>query len=203
VASYDFSVVSWDVQTTMHFAEKNSAYDPFDVQILTLQTDLRSFLSHNPAVIPAEDAGRFPPWHAEADPRVYLFPYPYAAVVEFFGMTGAASTDAVSLFWQEARVPVFGSLPEDWDKLSEVVEKVGVPGVTFGTIVVGLHDEPVILLLALVGVTVIVRIVDPVASAVGTGLAQKIRRAFGMPAGRATRRRRASERPAAPRRTDG
>jgi hypothetical protein len=78
---------------------------------------------------------RFPPWHAVADPRVYLFSYPYAAVGELFGMTGDASTDAVSLFWQEARIPVFGSPPEDWNKLSEVVEKVGVPGVTFGTIV--------------------------------------------------------------------
>jgi len=32
VASYDFSVVAWEVQTTMHFAEKYSAYDPFDVR---------------------------------------------------------------------------------------------------------------------------------------------------------------------------
>ena len=202
MASYDLSVVGWDVQTTMHFAEKNSASDPFDVQILTLQTDLRNFLFHSRTVIPAEDAGRFPPWHAESGPRAYLFSDPFQAVTEYFGTIGEVSIDALGVFWEEARVPVFGSPPEDWARLSEVVGKAGGPGLMYGTIVVGLHDEPVTLLLALAGLTVIVRIVDPVASALGSGLAEKIRRAFSVPAGRATRRSRAS-RPPAPRGSDG
>jgi hypothetical protein len=195
VASYNFSVEGWDVQTTMHFAEKNSAYDPFSVQILALQTDMRSLLSHSSVVTPAEDAGRFPPWHSEPGPRFYLFPLPFTALSVFFATVGDASTDALAVFFEEARVPVFGSPPEDWKKLSEVLEKIGVPGAAFGTIVVGLHDEPVTLLLALAGLTVIIRIIDPVASALGTGLASKIRRALGAPAGRATRRSRASQRP--------
>ena len=190
MASYDFSAVAWEVQTTMHFAEKNSAYDPFDVQVIALHEDLRRSLVHNPAVIPAEDAGHVRPWQAEPDVHAYLFDPPYLAVVEFFGALGDGSVDAVSVFWQEARVPVFGSPPEDWDKLKDLVEKVGMPG-AFGTILVGLHNEPATLMLALAGLTVFVRIVDPVAGALGTGLAEKIRRAFDTPTERRPRMRRA------------
>jgi hypothetical protein len=188
VASYDFSVVAWEVQTTMHFAEKNSAYDPFDVQVIAIQEDLRRSLVHNLAVIPAEDSGHVRPWHAEPNPRAYLFDPPYLAVVEFFGALGDGSVDAVSAFW--LREPVFGSPPEDWDKLKDLVEKVGMPG-AFGTIIVGLHNEPATLMLALAGLTAFVRIIDPVASAVGTGLAEKIRRAFDTPTERCPRMRRA------------
>jgi hypothetical protein len=48
VASYDFSVWAWEVQTTMHFAEQGSTYDPFDIQIIAIHDDLRSSLIHNP-----------------------------------------------------------------------------------------------------------------------------------------------------------
>ena len=74
-------------------------------------------------------------------------------------------------------------------------------GAAYGTIIVGLHDEPVTLLLALVGLTVIVRVVDPVTSAVGTGVAEKIRRAFGLPSEQppgGSRRRAPSRRTARP-----
>ena len=193
MASYDFSVVAWEVQTTMHFAEKRSAYDPFDVQVIALQDDLGLQLRDSSATVPGEDAGRVLPWHVQR-PRAYLFEHPYQAVDQFFIAIGEEnSDDAASAFWSEARVPTFGSPPEKWEKLSDVVDKVGVPG-AYGAIVVGLHDEPMMLLLVVAGLTVIVKFVDPVTSALGTGVAEKIRRAFGLPSEQPTRRRKRNAR---------
>jgi hypothetical protein len=182
VASYDFSVAAWEVQTTMHFAEKDSAYDPFDVQVIALQEDLRDPLRNSGKMFMAEDASRVVPWHLQRS-RGYLLEDPTQAVAEFFdAVIEGADGYAGNAFWDEARVPTFGSPPEKWEKLSEVVEKVSVPGAAaYGTIIVGLHDEPVTPLLALAGLTFIVRVVDPVTSALGTGVAEKIRRAFGLP----------------------
>jgi hypothetical protein len=98
VASYDFSVVAWEVQTTMHFAEKRSAYDPFDVQVIALQDDLGLQLRDSPATVPAEDADRILPWHVQR-PRAYLFETPYQAVSQFFIAVGEEdSEEAASAF---------------------------------------------------------------------------------------------------------
>jgi hypothetical protein len=183
VASYDFSVVAWEVQTTMHFAEKYSAYDSFDVQMIALQEDLRDPLRNSDKMFMAEDVERVVPWHLQRA-RGYLLEDPAQAVAEFFdAVIEWADGYAGNAFWDEARVPTFGSPPEKWEKLSEVVEKMSVPGAAYGAIIVGLHDEPVTLLLALAGLTVIIRVVDPVSSALGTGIAGKVRRAFGLPTG--------------------
>jgi hypothetical protein len=179
VASFDFSVVAWEVQTTMHFAEKRSAYDPFDVQVIALQDDLGLQLRDNPATVRIEDAGRVLPWHVQP-PRAYLFQHPYQAVSQFFIAVGErASDDAASAFWSEARVPTFGSPPEKWERLSDTVKKVGGTG-AFGMIVVGL-DEPIKLLLVLGTLMVVVNILDPVTSMIGIGVAEKLRQAFDLP----------------------
>ena len=75
VASYDFSVVAWEVQTTLHFAEKYSAYHPFDVQVIALQEDLRDPLRNSGKMFMAEDAGRVVPGHLQRS-RGYLMEDP-------------------------------------------------------------------------------------------------------------------------------
>jgi hypothetical protein len=192
VASYDFSVVAWEVQTTMHFAEKEWTYDPFDVRVIALQDDLGLQLRDSPATVRAEDAVRILPWHVQR-PRAYLFENPYQAVAEFFGAVQEASVDAASLFWLEARIPTFGSPPKDWEKLSDLANKVGETGV-FGMIVLGLLDEPMTLLLVVGGLLVLVNILNPVTEIIGTGMKESIRRAFDLPGEEAPRRRKRNAR---------
>jgi hypothetical protein len=96
VASYVFSVTGWEVQTTMHLTERNSAHDPFDVQVIAFQEDLRSLLRNSSEVVQAEDAGRVLPWHLQR-PRAYLFQHPGAAVGEFFDAVGDASVDVAGV----------------------------------------------------------------------------------------------------------
>jgi hypothetical protein len=173
----------------MHVTEKNTAYDPFDIQVIALQDDLGLQLRDSPATVLAEDAGRILPWHVQR-PRAYLFEDPYQAVAQFFGAFFEISMD--SLFWKEARVPTFGSPPEKWERVSDIVEKVGGTG-AFGMIVIGL-DEPMKLLLVLGTLLVVVNILGPVTDVIGTGVSEKIRRAFDLPTEQSTRRRRRNAR---------
>ena len=80
-------------------------------------------------------------------------------------------------FLKEARVPTFGSPPEGWMRLADVLGRTGSAGI-LAAILTTTSGDPVQLVLIGLGVTIMVRVVDPLAKAVGSGLSARVEQAF-------------------------
>lgn len=188
MAEYDLQVAAWEVRTVMDIGGLPGDALPYGIEVAASNDDKMAINVERGT--PAEEAPREPPWSPRAGFEVYRFDSPHQAANEYFAVAGEYAPSLLDIFWREARMPTFGSPPEGWIRLADAIGKSGTTGV-LAAIVVGPHGTPAQLVFVLLGVTVMVRVVDPVLRALGLGLAERVEIALKPP----RRRRRATARP--------
>jgi hypothetical protein len=169
--NFDFE---WEVRTKMYVRGtiwmRDTAWIEFETVPGEAMRDL--VLTHaetNPLVV---STGR-------GSPGAYFqqFSDGMSAKADFLYHKGSFPSYFMDQFWSEARVPTFGSPPEGWTRLVDMFGTTGSAGV-LAAILMTSSGDPIQLVLIGLGVTVTVRVVDPLAKAVGAGLAARIEQAL-------------------------
>jgi hypothetical protein len=182
-----YEVKSWHVDTflDLHSAETGEL-PPVAIEIAALDqgTDIRDLISATPRSTASSGSDHFieqlqsrSGFEAEL---IFSFPDAQTAVASLFRavMTDAFFDQLVAVFWDEARVPVFGSAPQEWVKLTELLGKYS-PEAAIVVVGVGvLHVPALTLVLAVAGMTIAVRVLPKAMTEVGEGLASVAQRLF-------------------------
>jgi hypothetical protein len=182
-----YEVNSWHVSTLL---DLSSAAEPgqlppvmIEVAALDQATDIGDLSSATPRTVRSsreafiqqlKSASGF-----EAE-RIFRFEDAEEAVSSLFDavMTDSFSGQLAAIFWDEVRIPVFGSAPQDWVKLADLVHRLS-PDAAIVVVGVGVFHIPALtLVLAIAGTTVAVRVLPKVMTELGEGLAAETRNVF-------------------------
>jgi hypothetical protein len=97
------------------------------------------------------------------------------ALQSFFQPYGFAGEQARQALLEDAPIPVFGSSPTNWTTLQELMRHL-TPAGSAGVLAVSpIHPSPLALLGFFAGMTVIVRVIDPIFGAVGGELSNAVK----------------------------
>jgi hypothetical protein len=119
---------------------------------------------------------------SRGSPGAYFqqFPDGMSAMDAFLDQKGGFPSYFMDQFWSDARVPTFGSPPEGWVRLVDMLGTTGSAGL-LAAVLTTTSGNPIQLVLIGLGVTITVRVVDPLAKAVGAGLAARVEEALKPP----------------------
>src|SRR5438034_984714 len=121
----DYEVKSWHVTTFLDIDAMDAGdLPPFKVEIDSLDqaTDVKDLVSNTPRGQDVRDSEQMMEVLKNSSgfetEQIFLFPNAQEAVKALFEAVMAESaSQATDVFWKEARVPEFGSAPQDWVKL--------------------------------------------------------------------------------------
>jgi len=182
-----YEVKSWHVTTSLDIESAESGQLPpvrIEIAALDQPTDVLNLVSATPRTVRSYSRSDFieklksrSGFEAEL---IFLLPDAETAVLSLFDavMTDAFVGQVAEVFWDEARVPIFGSAPHEWVKLSELLGRSS-PEAAIVVVGVGMFHVPALtLVLAVAGMTVVVRVLPKVMTDVGDGLASVTHRLF-------------------------
>jgi len=170
-----FNVHQWEVRTIMEVRSSKQLRGLIAIEVTASpgEEPMRSLiLGHDES---DEERPRSLAEVLVVHPRFRRFETPFDAATEYLSAAGDLPPSLTVLFWREARIPVFGSPPEGWTRLAEML---GTGSAGALAAIMTLRGDPVQLVLVFLGVTVAVRIIDPVAKALGSGLASRVEQAL-------------------------
>jgi hypothetical protein len=179
-----YEVQSWHVATTFNIASAEPGELPpvsIEISALDQSTDVNHLArsTYRVRIVESKDdfLGQLQSASGFEAELIFLFHSPETAINAFFdaAMTDRFASQVVQVFMDEARVPVFGSAPQEWMKLSDLLVKSRSPEAAVAVVGAGVLHMPVLtLVLAIGGTTIAIRVMNEV----GTGLASVVRRLF-------------------------
>ena len=182
-----YEVKSWNVATSLNLESAETGQLPpvaIEIAAIDQATDIRDFISATPRSTASSGGDHFieqlksrSGFEAEL---IFRFPDAETAVASLFKavMTDAFDGQLAAVFWDEARVPVFGSAPQEWVKLAELLRKSS-PEAAIVVVGVGVFHVPALtLVLAVAGMTIAIRVLPKTMTEIGEGLASVAQRLF-------------------------